>query len=151
VSLPGVDEALQTERATEAVFAAALAPDIRLFLDPLVDLDRTNDVNFGLLDRLSNPRSAFHAVRCLNSILFGTREDFTPIQDAPGALGIESKRGRHWLVLKPDQAIDPSAFESDQVSVYDLVRSMSRKVDKAELGAILTGLEQPCLIRDFSR
>ena len=62
-----------TYRAAEALFASALLPGARIFFDPLVDLDRTMDVSHGILDTLCNPRPAFHALRCLNTILYGAR------------------------------------------------------------------------------
>ena len=70
VDLPADEEWRHTSRAAEAAFAAALNAGCRLFLEPLIDLDRTMDVSHGLLDRRCNPRPAFHAVRCANTILF---------------------------------------------------------------------------------
>lgn len=58
-----------TREVSEALFAMALFPGARLYVDPLRDFDRTMDVNHGLLDPLCNPRPAFHAARCLNTIL----------------------------------------------------------------------------------
>jgi hypothetical protein len=70
VTLPAQREGPHTARAAEALFAAALLTGTRVYLEPLVDLDRTMDVNDGLLDRRCNPRPAFHTVRCLNTILY---------------------------------------------------------------------------------
>ncbi|AWT59636.1 MAG: 3',5'-cyclic adenosine monophosphate phosphodiesterase CpdA [Candidatus Moanabacter tarae] len=58
-------------RAVEALFAAALFRGTRIFFDPLIDIDRTMDVSLGILDTLCNPRPVFHAIRCLNTILYG--------------------------------------------------------------------------------
>ncbi|MGH2350659.1 MAG: hypothetical protein ACRDI2_11755, partial [Chloroflexota bacterium] len=74
IGLPAAAEPAHTARAAEAVFAAALSPGSRVFLEPLIDLDRTMDASYGLIDRLCNPRSAFHTVRCLNTILFSAPE-----------------------------------------------------------------------------
>jgi hypothetical protein len=62
--------------------AAFQTPGIRLYLDPFIDLDRTNDFRPGMLDRLGNPKPIFHLVRCLNSVL----------GDQPGSL-IHSTKG----------------------------------------------------------
>jgi hypothetical protein len=63
---PGAD---QNSRAVSALAAAATLPGSRLYLEPLVDLDRTMDAPPGLLDRLGNPRPVFHALRSLNTTL----------------------------------------------------------------------------------
>jgi hypothetical protein len=70
VTLPAGAEGAYTARAAEAIFAAVLLAGGRVYLEPLVDLDRTMDASHGLLDRRCNPRPAFHAVRCLNTILY---------------------------------------------------------------------------------
>ena len=155
VGLPGTDDGGQAQRAAEAVFAAALQPGLRLFLDPLVDLDRTNDVNHGLLDRLSNPRPAFHAARCLNTILFSA-----PGHYRPGAiLGTGPKRilslvgGAvcHWLI-PAGQGLGPELLEglnwAGEAVVFDLVRGTSRGGvgDQDELGPMLAAMDGPCLL-----
>jgi hypothetical protein len=68
----GIDEVAQADLAAEALFASSQIPGCRLYYDPLTDVDRSTDIFNGLLDRLSNPRPAFHAVRCLNTILYGS-------------------------------------------------------------------------------
>ena len=55
---------------TRAIVAVSERDSMRLFLDPFVDLDRTNDLHPGLLDRLGNPHPLFHVVACLNTLLF---------------------------------------------------------------------------------
>jgi hypothetical protein len=78
VELATPDEQDQISRAAEALFAAALYPGARLFLEPLVDLDRTMDAPYGLLDRLCNPRPVFQVVRTLNTILFSQPQSWRP-------------------------------------------------------------------------
>ena len=79
LTLPGLDDQDSALLATEARFAAAQTPGSRLYVDPLIDLDRTMDVRHGLLDPLCNPRPAFHALRCLNALLHFHRDHtFTP-------------------------------------------------------------------------
>lgn len=58
-------------RVIEGALAAACLRGSRLIIDPLQDSDRTATVVTGLLDRLSNPRPAFHAVATVNTVLFG--------------------------------------------------------------------------------
>ncbi len=74
VELPGTDEQAHADRTAAAIFATALSPALRVFLSPFVDLDRSNDVSHGLLDRLANPRPAYHVTCCLNSLLFATTD-----------------------------------------------------------------------------
>jgi hypothetical protein len=102
--LPGLDETAQAVRAAEAMLASALAPGCRLFLDPLVDVDRSSDIHLGLLDRLSNPRPAFHVVRCLNTLVFGSREGYAPLSSAVGGrvIGLEG-RTVHVRLLSPGE------------------------------------------------
>lgn len=68
LSLPS-DESVQQRTVALALTSAVTAPGCRLFLDPYVDLDRSNDPQQGLLDRLGNPRAIYHLVRSLNTVL----------------------------------------------------------------------------------
>ncbi|MEE8160679.1 MAG: hypothetical protein V3T61_03490, partial [Acidobacteriota bacterium] len=71
------------------------------------DLDRSKDVNHGLIDRVCNPRPAFHVVRCMNTILFAPGVDYTPFEawreDRDG-IGIRTLRGSDQIfsLLLPD-------------------------------------------------
>ncbi len=58
------DERGLLNRVAEAAFAAARLPDCRLFFDPLVDLDRTNDTSLGLLDLCGKPHRAIQPRVC---------------------------------------------------------------------------------------
>ena len=68
------------------------------------------DVTHGLLDRLCNPRPVFNVVRCLNTILFSTAENWQPIPASPtkGArtLGLKGKSTTLWLFV-PEQPGQP--------------------------------------------
>lgn len=68
------DDRLVAELAADALFGMSLLPGSWLFVDPLVDFDRTMDVRHGLLDTLCNPRPAFHVLRCLNTVLAHAQE-----------------------------------------------------------------------------
>jgi hypothetical protein len=78
VELSASDDRTQTNRAVEAIFAAALDPASRVYLEPLIELDRTMDILLGLLDRLCNPRPVFRAVQTLNTMLFSNPGNWTP-------------------------------------------------------------------------
>jgi hypothetical protein len=112
VELPGADDAAQLARAAEALFAAAMLDGSRLFFEPLVDLDRTMDVMHGLLDRCCNPRPAYQAVRCLNTVLFAAPETRNPgaCPTVPGGRAIEARGVNHtdWLLL-PDAGLPAPA------------------------------------------
>lgn len=69
VSLPGCNASVNTRLAAEARVAIMLLDNACLWIEPLVDLDRTMDVRYGLLDTLCNPRPTFHALRCAHALL----------------------------------------------------------------------------------
>lgn len=110
----------------------------RLFLDPLVDLDRTGDINHGLLDRLSNPRPAFHVVRCMNTLLFASGEQFWTMagknSETENVLGVRSQTRRLWLFL-PDggKTISSTAFDGfagtgGEILCFDLAGGTSEAI-----------------------
>ena len=107
VELPSGDEARHVARAAEAMLAATILDSCRVWLEPLVDLDRTMDLHDGLLDRLNNPRPAFEAVRCLNSILFARAGRWQPVArrttSASQVREVTGVLGTAWLIL-PDKS-----------------------------------------------
>ena len=102
----GPDEKRNIMSVAEALFASATVPDCRLYLDPLQDLDRVTSVVLGLLDRLSNPRGAFHVARVMNTVLFGEGRrpgDYRPVEPDERLRGgavrvIADRRGELWMV-----------------------------------------------------
>ena len=154
VELSGTDDVLAADRAAEALFAAATQPGCRLFLSPFVDLDRTNDPSHGLLDRLSNPRPAFHAVRCLNTALFTSPEPLRPLAvEQAGSTRVLASRGEktsHWLVMSPCRSPDLPRLESggggSGFSVIDLAGGLRRWAKKNELEQVLAGRAGPFLV-----
>ncbi len=78
IELSSTDDVENALRASDALFAMTLLPESRLFVDPLIDFDRTMDVCHGLLDTSCNPRLTFHVLRCLNSIIAAARESLEP-------------------------------------------------------------------------
>ena len=77
--LDSLDDLNLSSRLAESLFALLLLPNTRLFVEPLIDLDRTMDITHGLLDTCCNPRTPFHLIRCLNSLLFSKEIDPTQI------------------------------------------------------------------------
>ena len=78
----GADDEMNAHMVAEALFASATISRSRIYIDPLQDLDRVTKVVNGLLDRLSNPRPAFHVTRVLNTVLFGegrSTGSYTPL------------------------------------------------------------------------
>ena len=63
------DDAWVAARLAEAVLAAAAFDNVSVYADTFVDNDRGYFVRNGVLDRLCNPRPAFHVVRNLSGLL----------------------------------------------------------------------------------
>lgn len=107
----GTDDGANALAAAEAMFAAATMAHCRIYLDPLQDLDRVTKVVHGLLDRLSNPRPAFHVTRVLNTVLFGEGRrpgDYSPVKldSLLADLNVRVVRDRRaelWLVADQDR------------------------------------------------
>lgn len=82
VTLDSTDDALLAWRAAQAAAAIACLPEAQLYFDPLSDMDRTMDATHGLLDTQSNPRPAFHVLRCLNTLLFAEPGNWRWVESA---------------------------------------------------------------------
>ena len=116
----GDDDIANTVEVAEAILATATVPNARLYIDPLQELDREAAIMGGLLDRLSNPRPAFHVVRVLNTILFGVGTEHPgyaaetlELRRHPLALGVSDGSLEHWL-LTPTNAADAMAVLADR-------------------------------------
>jgi hypothetical protein len=164
--LPFQDELAHAAAVAEALFAAAALPDARLWLAPLVDLDRSMDVALGLLDRLSNPRPAFDAARTLNTVLFARRgpaaETFVPAGaetwSAGRRLGLRGAGRGLWLHLPAGAgaaaaapgAPAPAAIAAgagERLVCFDLVAGTSEPLaDAAALPEALARAAGPALI-----
>jgi len=108
LDLPDQREETHALAIVEAMYAAAALPGSRLWLAPLIDLDRSFDTALGLLDRLSNPRPAFTAARILNTVLFAGCDSDSPETFEPQAalelggervLALAGSGRRLWLCL----------------------------------------------------
>jgi hypothetical protein len=80
------DRALQTPRAAGAMVEVAAHAGSRLYLEPLIDMDRTMDAPPGILTRLCNPNPVFAALRTLNTVLFRNPGSWQvdDVKDQPG-------------------------------------------------------------------
>ena len=109
----------QVAEVAEALFAALLLPTAWLYLEPLVDLDRTMDIANGVLDRLCNPRPIFHALRCLNTLLYAHRKAWVPEErEEKGVRILALLSEEHVLeLLLPEE---PVGWTSASQRIYDL-------------------------------
>lgn len=98
----------------------------RVYLEPLVTLDRTMDVLPGLLDQQCNPRSIFHAVRCVNTLCNASDRSLELISP-------HSDRGAC------EQRLAPSA-SSEPVRVYRLEQGLVKACGADDVQAIAAAL-----------
>jgi predicted phosphodiesterase len=107
-ALDGAPEPDRAWQLTRAIAAAAVRESTHLFLDPFVDLDRTNDLRPGLLDRLGNPHPLFHVAACLNTLLFA-EAGWTVTDAGPNRVTLAQDDGRSLRLGNAVDAIgDPS-------------------------------------------
>lgn len=97
-----VDDGWVSHRLAEAVVAAAAYPELQVFVDTFADIDRGFFVRNGVVDRLYNPRPAYHVVRHLTGL----------IGEAEGMLAVERVA---------DEAEQRTISFSIGADVYDLV------------------------------
>ena len=69
LELDGADDLQSAEWALMSLSAIVAVPGSRLFVGPLVDMDRTMDTRHGMLDSLCNPRPIFDVLCCLTTLL----------------------------------------------------------------------------------
>ncbi|MEM7346882.1 MAG: metallophosphoesterase [Chloroflexota bacterium] len=144
------DDQVNASRVAEGLFAMGLMPKSRIYLEPLLDIDRMIDVSYGLLDTLCNPRPAFQVARCLNSILsevWETKWSFIPSEIECNDITIRTlrhKREQLTLVaamapLEDEQIeqIFPSNGELTQLKVYHLAEATSTTTTPATLKQLL--------------
>ncbi|MEE2981364.1 MAG: metallophosphoesterase [Pseudomonadota bacterium] len=80
------DDHLTVNRIAEAMAGAAAYPNVTIFGDTLLDIDRGYFPRAGVLDRMYNPRPGFHLVRHMNAALNRVKGDLSPgaTGDCPG-------------------------------------------------------------------
>jgi hypothetical protein len=131
----------------EGILAAATLSRCRLVIDALQDVDRSASLVGGLLDRMSNPRPAFHVVRVLNTVVFGGDPPgaYTPFPQAvEGVFGLRNGDAQHWLVTgdAPEDAVrEPASHlgRDGRVGVFDLVAGQSWQIDARRIDALAPG------------
>ena len=117
LELDAQNDNTNARRIAEATFAIVCLPGARLFVDPLTDFDRTMDVTHGLLDTLCNPRTPFHTLRCLNTLLNSPVHGTTftdpreKIQDNNRILYLNNTHRRLALVLPARDIFDLDTLE----------------------------------------
>ncbi|MBT4096942.1 MAG: hypothetical protein HOM68_15345 [Gemmatimonadetes bacterium] len=114
-----LDDLEEDDRAwqlTRALAALAVRESLRLFLDPYVDLDRTNDLRSGLLDRLGNPHPLFHVAGVLNTLLF-SEANWQNLHTDDGEIALTSGSGRHLRLVRSGEGMTRGVEEG---AVYHL-------------------------------
>jgi hypothetical protein len=158
VEFGDADTDSQTPRAVAALTAVATLSDARLYLEPLVDFDRTMDIPPGLLERLCNPRPVFHALRTLNTVLFsdsGRWETAAP-PDALASDAISLRRGDVRLALMPGGAPGRVLAGVEATHLVELESATRHDVDglgagDAAGGAVLAILDAAGATSDLTR
>jgi hypothetical protein len=159
-----VDDRENAKRGAEALFAMALVPGSRLYLEPLVDIDRMMDVSHGLLNSLCNPRPVFQVVRCLNTILHSIWEEGLTWQLSEAVTGREWVRalisedvalslflppgGRQSQEPMEEEQVLPGSAGDAEVIVYRLQEGTSERVTLKEVRQSIGSLtsQEPILL-----
>ena len=144
LELNSQNDCTNTHRIAESTFAIASLPKSRLFIDPLVDFDRTMDVTHGLLDTLCNPRPAFHVLRCLNTLLFSPVHSHnytnpsTHSSNSAQILQLADQNRELVLILPPEQ-VTPRGTRPNAPSscIYHLATGETESVSDDESLAII--------------
>ena len=154
----GADDEANALAAGEALFVAATMPNCRIYLDPLQDLDRVTTVVHGLLDRLSNPRAAFHVTRVLNTVLFGEGRrpgSYSPVKPSglPGNADVRAIADRREFWLVPDyqkseaaEALRQRASEHERVRLIDPVAAVSWNGPIDTIANRITSLDRSAIL-----
>ena len=164
-SLPFAEDDLENaNRAAEALLAASLLSDSIVYFDPLIDLDRSKDIAHGLIDRLCNPRPAFHVVRSLNTVLFAPRtgyESFEASHSQEEGVRIRRLQGPDLALslLLPETAMEslgeevlaralPQLSEEAEVRIYRLAEGTSATLTRGLINQQLSshGITGPILL-----
>ena len=140
LELDAQNDSTNALRIAEATYAIVRQPSARLFIDPLTDFDRTMDVTHGLLDTLCNPRTPFHTLRCLNTILNSPVHATTftnpreQIQDNNRILYLNNTYRKLALVLPARDIFDLNALDfsldTSPVRIYHLCTGETETVSR---------------------
>ncbi|HWL53279.1 MAG TPA: metallophosphoesterase [Chthoniobacteraceae bacterium] len=126
------------DRVASLLLQAACFPGLRIYLGPLVELDRTMDCYSGLLDPLQNPTPLFHVARMLNAILFSD----DAAAEAISPFRVRSASGKEWRYI-------PRGAEAPDAAGATLYRLQSGSVETMA-GADTLYAGEPLLIETTS-
>ncbi len=102
------DDLANANRVAETLGAAFGAPDVRVFLDTFVDLDRGYFPRHGLIDRRHNPRLAGRVFRNLHAALQPEAGRLTPgdlVSLGSGRLCHLRGRNRRFVLILPERRL----------------------------------------------
>ena len=107
-------------RIAEALVAACTQPHLSVFVDTFADNDRGYFVNYGVVDRLYNPRLGFHVVKHLYGTLNQSPEPLQAkwlVSTATGKMAVfHSAQSAYFLLLQehPSDCIEIPILEFSQ-------------------------------------
>ena len=119
------DESWVANRVAEALAAAAAYSDVHVYPDTFADVDRGYFVRQGVVDRLYNPRPAFHVLRHLNGALAAGISDMVNGKYLPGkdedAITLVNEDNRRYCLIAaggtfPSNESAPSGWMIDLLS-----------------------------------
>jgi len=143
LELDGHDDLESATSAVMWLLATAGVTGSRLFVGPLVDMDRTMDICNGLLDPLCNPRPIFHALGCLNTVL--SVAEVTPIEWAVRETAVVGESDTMALVVPraPSDgdgvrgAVEAWTRTTGQFHAYDLLEGLVTETSRDDLAGCL--------------
>ena len=136
------DEAWVSNRGAEALAAAAAYSDAHVYLDTFADVDRGYFVRQGVVDRLYNPRQAFHVLRHMNGALAAglsgmDNGNYLPWKDEDGIILVNGENRRYYLMATGSTF--PSNESASSGRVIDLLSGERVQTKRTPIG----DFEQP--------
>ncbi|MCZ6678731.1 MAG: metallophosphoesterase [Candidatus Poribacteria bacterium] len=158
------DDPTNANLAAEAMFAMILMPASCLYVEPLIDFDRTMDVTHGLLDTLCNPRPASQVLQSVNTILYSqplnmakSQSCFKQIGDVRVSqittdssiytlLSVQPSEARNKIETGMEDLLEVG--EGEELKIYLLAELISRSVSWGEAKSMIPSalLQGPVLI-----
>jgi hypothetical protein len=111
--------------AAEALVVLAPFDGVRIFVDTLVELDRTMDMRGGLLTRMCNPRPSFRVLQTLNTVVHGRVVAGQVTDTRRTRFGVTAKTGRGDALLLVVPGIDPDG----RVELDEALRTIGTRPD----------------------
>jgi hypothetical protein len=153
LELDDQDDLESAKWAVMSLMATAGVDNSRLFVGPLVDMDRTMDVCNGLLDSLCNPRPVFHALGCLNTVL--SAEQVTRLEWSESESVIVGESDTMMLVVPRTPSdgdglpvgIEAWTQKTGRFRLYDLLEGLVTESGREDLvGCLGSGWSRPVLL-----